>query len=243
MPSEQAPSWQSNANFDDDAAQPMAEAAQPAKPRGTAIKVCARVRPTLGVPSSGEIDIPQRFGSQKSMCVRSLEFSLDWCFDASASQEDVFNQACKDSVTSVLEGYNAAILAYGQTGSGKTHTMFGPDNVISDFEASDVEEHGIVPRACALLFGSLAAAESGVLVQASYLEVYNDKLNDLLSGERGLLMREGGAKGVTVDGLSSEMVSSADEVMDLLARGNARRVVAKMSMNARSSRGHAIFTL
>ena len=82
-----------------------------------------------------------------------------------------------------------------------------------------------------------------MLVQASYLEVYNDKLNDLLSGERGLQMREGGAKGVTVDGLSSEMVSSADEVMDLLARGNARRVVAKMSMNPRSSRGHAIFTL
>ena len=217
---------------------------RPAKPRGTAIKVCARVRPTLGgVQSSGEIDIPQRFGSQKTVSVRSLEFSLDWCFGASSSQEDVFNQACKDSVTSVLEGYNAAILAYGQTGSGKTHTMFGPDNVISDFEASDVEEHGIVPRACALLFGSLAAAESGVLVQASYLEVYNDKLNDLLSGERGLLMREGGAKGVTVDGLSSEMVSSADEVMSLLARGNARRVVAKMSMNPRSSRGHAIFTL
>ena len=123
---------------------------------GTAIRVCARVRPTL--KSSGEIDIPQRFGTQKSMSVRSLEFSLDWCFDASASQEDVFVHACKDSVMSVLEGYNAAILAYGQTGSGKTHTMFGPEGVIANFEASDVEEHGIVPRACALLFGSLAAA-------------------------------------------------------------------------------------
>lgn len=220
------------------------EEAAPAKPRGTAIKVCARVRPTLGgVQSSGEIDIPQRFGSQKSMCVRSLEFSLDWCFASNASQEDIFNHACKESVTSVIEGYNAAILAYGQTGSGKTHTMFGPDDVMSDFGSSDVGEHGIVPRACALLFGSLAAAESGVLVQASYLEVYNDKLNDLLSGERGLAMREGGAKGVTVDGLSSEMVSSADEVMDLLARGNQRRVVAKMSMNLRSSRGHATLTL
>ena len=31
--------------------------------------------------------------------------------------------------------------------------------------------------------------------------------------------------------------------MDNLARGNLKRVVAAMKMNARSSRGHAIFTI
>lgn len=30
-------------------------------------------------------------------------------------------------VTSVLDGFNVAIMAYGQTGSGKTFTMEGPE--------------------------------------------------------------------------------------------------------------------
>ena len=214
------------------------------------MQVYIRVRPDLpaidgpceGAPhllldeAANTIQVPDVDGPAKA-------YKCHRVFGTESTTEEVYADVFREPMDQMARGFNVTLFAYGQTGSGKTHTMFGPDNVISDFEASDVEEHGIVPRACALLFGSLAAAESGVLVQASYLEVYNDKLNDLLSGERGLLMREGGAKGVTVDGLSSEMVSSADEVMDLLARGNQRRVVAKMSMNLRSSRGHATLTL
>ena len=200
-----------------------------------AIAVAVRLRPSasaaVGVADGGAVEVGGR------------QFRFASSVVGGSDQALAYGAIAAPLVDGLQQGFSCCLLAYGQTGSGKTHTMFGPEGVIANFEASDVEEHGIVPRACALLFGSLAAGGSDVLVQASYLEVYNDKLNDLLSGERGLQMREGGAKGVTVDGLSSEMVSSADEVMDLLARGNARRVVAKMSMNPRSSRGHAIFTL
>ena len=216
-----------------------------AQPLDGNIRVCARVRPTFGEERSGEISISKRYGSQKSMQVRQLEFSLDYCFDEDAAQEDIFEEACREVVTSVLDGFNATIMAYGQTGSGKTHTMFGPDEVLADFANSDETQWGIVPRACQLLFDSLgeSSASSPILVQASYIEVYNDRLHDLLGGGKNLVMHEARGRGVVVDGLSLEMVSSAAEVMDALERGNAKRVVAKMSMNPRSSRGHAIFTI
>ena len=90
-----------------------------AEPESVQIMVCARVRPTFDEERSGEITVSKRYGSQKSMQVRQLEFSLDWCFDEDATQEEIFDIACHDSVASVLDGFNATILAYGQTGSGK----------------------------------------------------------------------------------------------------------------------------
>lgn len=49
--------------------------------------------------------------------------------------------------------------------------------------------------------------------------------------------------GLSIEGLSYEMTGDAGEVMAALARGNNKRVVAAMSMNPRSSRGHAIFCI
>lgn len=52
-------------------------------------------------------------------------FTFDRIFDTNSSQDDVYNGCMKDSILSVLEGYNATIIAYGQTGTGKTYTMEG----------------------------------------------------------------------------------------------------------------------
>ena len=97
-----------------------------------AIGVFARLKP-VGDAQRGEVEVPKRFGKQKSVQMRNLEFSLDWIFTETEPQKDVYQIAAYDRVSSVLAGYNATILAYGQTGSGKTHTMFGPDEVLSDF--------------------------------------------------------------------------------------------------------------
>mmetsp|Transcript_52351 Transcript_52351/g.135679 ORF Transcript_52351/g.135679 Transcript_52351/m.135679 type:complete len:804 (+) Transcript_52351:124-2535(+) len=127
----------------------------------------------------------------------------------------------------------------------QTHTMFGPDEVLTDFIGSDPNAHGIVPRASDHLFEGLrhGSQESSFIVQCSYLEVYNNTLNDLLGGKQNLPMREKPGSGLVVEGLTYEMVASSREVMANLARGNSKRVVAAMKMNARSSRGHAIFTI
>ena len=151
----------------------------------------------------------------------------------------MYETFAQERVAAVLDGYNSTVLAYGQTGSGKTHTMFGPDEVITHFLSCDPSLHGIVPRACEQLFQGLQKAAAGgatTTVRCSYIEVYNDRLHDLLGGAQGLALREG-PEGVTVEGLHHEDVSSSAQVIATLSRGNSKRVVAAMKMNERSSRG------
>lgn len=54
-------------------------------------------------------------------------FTFDQVFDWNSTQEQVYADAAKPIVISVLEGYNGTVFAYGQTGTGKTHTMEGRD--------------------------------------------------------------------------------------------------------------------
>jgi kinesin family protein 5 len=176
---------------------------------------------------------------------KTVEFSLDWFFTENEPQEQVYDIAARDRVSSVIKGYNSTIMAYGQTGSGKTHTMMGPDEVLSDFVGSDASLHGIVPRASDHLFEAImhSAEDAKFMVQCSYVEVYNNALNDLLGAKQNLQMRDRPNTGITVEGLTYETVTSSQQVMAALAQGNTRRVVAAMKMNDRSSRGHAIFTI
>jgi hypothetical protein len=76
-----------------------------------------------------------------------------------------------------MEGYNGTIFAYGQTGSGKTHTMNGPSS------NPDPVERGILPRAFCHIFQNIETAQenSRFLVRASFLEIYNEEIRDLLS--------------------------------------------------------------
>ena len=82
-------------------------------------------------------------------------------------------------VTNALAGYNACVFAYGQTGSGKTHTMMGTPS-----------DQGIIPRICRSIFSTAEAAagaqgrEVVFHVQVSYMEIYNEKVLDLLGSTR-----------------------------------------------------------
>ena len=213
--------------------------ATPADLFDTSIGVYARLRPGAG--AAADVEVKRKAGEQRHIQVRNLEFSLDWVFDENAPQEDVFDRVAKERVARVLEGYNVCILAYGQTGSGKTHTMFGPEKVLSDWGGPHAELHGLAPRAIQALFDRVTVG-SGTRVSCSYVEVYNDSVNDLLGARKGLPLREA-AQGVVVDGLAMEEVASLQQTMAAVGRGNAARVVAGMKMNARSSRGHAVLTV
>jgi hypothetical protein len=73
-----------------------------------------------------------------------------------------------------MEGYNACIFAYGQTGSGKSYTMMGTDGT---------DDEGIIPRLCHDLFTRIDQEKSETKqfkVEASYMEIYNEKVRDLL---------------------------------------------------------------
>mmetsp|Transcript_4170 Transcript_4170/g.10011 ORF Transcript_4170/g.10011 Transcript_4170/m.10011 type:complete len:439 (+) Transcript_4170:192-1508(+) len=172
------------------------------------------------------------------------QFSFDACFNADASQQDVYDRSGRMVLGKVLDGYNGCVFAYGQTGSGKTHTMQGTPDA-----------PGVIPRLCSELFERVRglAGKKHVEVHASMCEIYNERLNDLLSrssgdeaSSRDLKIREeegpGGSR-IYVDGLSEITVDSGDAVLALLADGAKRRAIGRTDMNEHSSRSHSVVTL
>lgn len=190
----------------------------------------------------------------------------DHVFGPAATQEQVFDEL-KGSIAAVTEGINCTVFAYGQTGTGKTHTMLGK-GVEKELAASSGDTRtlsettkprwGVIPRAVALLLSSLRDAtreatrgrdERQVTVHCSYLQIYNEKVFDLLLDSREgrpLPLREHdgpNGKEVYVSGLSEYRVSTVDDVMALLAQGSRKRAVRATEYNEASSRSHAILQL
>jgi len=171
-------------------------------------------------------------------------FVFDCVHGETASQRDVYVRSAQPLVDACLEGYNATILAYGQTGAGKTYTMEG--------EPDDYDNRGIVPRAIETLFNHIkesASEKNHFLVRASYLQIYNDVIYDLLKPENTTLqIREEdrskkNSRGVYVDGLSEWVVRTPQEIFKLMARGAASRATGKTKLNDMSSRSHAILRI
>lgn len=77
------------------------------------------------------------------------------------------------------------MFAYGQTGCGKTHTMMGPSHPKGPENVSE-EDRGIIPKVIRHIFNYIdeAGKEIKFLVRCSYLEIYNEKVLDLLNLSR-----------------------------------------------------------
>ena len=164
---------------------------------------------------------------------------------AAVYQQRVFDDIGLQILDNALSGYNVSLLAYGQTSSGKTYSMMGQ----SDHNSPTA---GLIPRVCSALFEHIntapATSASGDKlvrkVECSYLEIYSEKIRDLLDPtHRNLRIRENPKTGPYVDGLSVCAVSTYDELAALMSAGNAERTIASTNMNAESSRSHAVFTV
>jgi kinesin family protein 6/9 len=189
-----------------------------------------------------------------------FDFALTGILGGGASQEEVFDTIALPVLDSVLGGVTGAVLAYGQTGSGKTFSMSG---------GRSYEERGIVPRAIAHAFAAAEGARQEVgrdvlTFRISYLEIYNDRVIDLLrdipadlggvggappAEVRGVArngrvdIAEDGRGRVLTPGLRCPRVGSEGEALALLFEGEANRALAEHALNAGSSRSHAVFTL
>lgn len=165
-------------------------------------------------------------------------FTFDNVLGENTSQETTYISCARDSVLSFLQGYNATILAYGCTSTGKTFTMEGGKNV---------DDRGIIPRATEEIFNYIQTkgnSKTKFLVRASYLQIYNETISDLLKPERSNLnIREDKKKGIYVEGLSEWVVRSPSEVYGLLERGSQARSSAATLLNMLSSRSHAVFII
>ena len=170
---------------------------------------------------------------------KSYQFSFDRVFRPAASQQCVFVEI-EQLVQSALDGHRVCIFAYGQTGSGKTFTMEGPDGA--------ADARGMIPRSVEKIFAHselLRAKGWHYASRASYLEIYNEQIFDLLAPKKGraLEVRQQRTGEVFVEGLSEHAVGSHRDVFPLLLAAAKNRSVGRTDCNARSSRSHSVFRL
>lgn len=166
------------------------------------------------------------------------QYTFDSVFDWNTAQIDVYNNAARPIVDSVMEGYNGTVFAYGQTGTGKTFSMKGIDE--------PPELRGIIPNSFQHVFDAIDASEDAdFLVRASFLEIYNEEIRDLLgkNSQSRLEVKESVETGVYVKDLTSFVVKGVAEINNVLAVGDKNRTVGATLMNQDSSRSHSIFSI
>jgi kinesin family protein 6/9 len=177
-----------------------------------------------------------------------------------ASQQAVFDSCVRDIADSALDGVTGAVMAYGQTGAGKTYTMSGP--------GTSYDERGMIPRAISHVFEAAERARAAdgsdtdvYSLRVSYLEIYQERLIDLLAAAPDLAEAAAGSAGVPlgakgalniaedargrphVRGLSMPVVRSESEALNWLFAGEANRALAEHQLNKASTRSHCIFTI
>ncbi|TDZ35209.1 Kinesin-like protein klpA [Colletotrichum trifolii] len=215
------------------------------------IRVMCRVRPVLdsseGAPASvsfpddktsAEIAFqgPEETSSFGKITRKNFNFEFDRVFTPTAQNQDVFDEISQ-LVQSALDGYNVCIFCYGQTGSGKTHTMSSTD--------------GMIPRATHMIYDTVTKLKEKswtYTMEGSFIEVYNEELNDLLTpnhrdGKKLEIRHDDMRKQTTVLNCKSVMLDSADTVEMMLEEAQKNRSVAATKANERSSRSHSVFIL
>ena len=165
-------------------------------------------------------------------------FTFDKTFGEDINTTQVYDSVAKGIVSSVVNGLNGTIFAYGQTSSGKTYTMQGSGSI----EQGTSGEGGVVHMAAKDIFSLIESQQNRVfLVRASFLEIYNEEVRDLLSNSNQTLpIREDPRRGVFVQSVE-EPVTDFESLLRILFYGEKSRAIASTGMNERSSRSHTIF--
>ncbi|XP_027924362.1 kinesin-like protein KIN-7K, chloroplastic isoform X3 [Vigna unguiculata] len=163
----------------------------------------------------------------------SIAYAYDRVFGPTTTTRQVYDVAAQHVVSGAMEGINGTVFAYGVTSSGKTHTMHG-----------DQRSPGIIPLAVKDAFSIIQETPNReFLLRVSYLEIYNEVVNDLLNpAGQNLRIRED-TQGTYVEGIKEEVVLSPAHALSLIAAGEEHRHVGSTNFNLLSSRSHTIFTL
>jgi len=220
------------------------------------IRVMCRVRPVLDssegdaaklafpdLKTSAQIDVtgPEERSSLGNITRKVIPFEFDRVFTPAIGNEEVFGEISQ-LVQSALDGYNVCIFCYGQTGSGKTYTMSSTD--------------GMIPRATHMIYDTITQLKDkswSYTMEGSFVEVYNEELNDLLSSSSSLrdsdakprleIKHDEQRKTTRVVNCKTVSLDSADKVEAMLRQAQSNRSVAATKANERSSRSHSVFIL
>ncbi|KAJ5312656.1 hypothetical protein PENANT_c007G02026 [Penicillium antarcticum] len=219
-------------------------------------------------PTSLAVDVPQG---------RKL-FVFDRVFPESIEQEGVWEYV-SDSVNSFIQGYNVSIMAYGQSGAGKSFTMGtsgpGEQNNMQDMGIIPRAAQALFDKldgpskhnrngsnsttglrtpqrysmSSASNFGKPAQEKTWQL-KATYVEIYNEHLRDLLlpdsaaaNDRSNVTIREDTKGRIILTGLHQVNINSFDDLIGALNFGSTIRQTDSTAINAKSSRSHAVFSL
>ncbi|TNV84878.1 hypothetical protein FGO68_gene10895 [Halteria grandinella] len=233
-------------------------------PLANSINVYVRVKPLNVAESEGERNRQWQIINEEKGILHTYTremFTFDRVFNEHMSTAQIFESQCKKLILSSLEGFNVTIFTYGQTASGKTYTMRG----------LDTQQPGLIPLSIKEVFRELYLSHGTPfkphthmhhhhhlreslspkttvlktwLVKVSYIEIYNECVNDLLDPTRkNLSVRENQQGRPIVEGLSEFEIHSPEEAMQYLLKGDEQRKIAETRLNEKSSRSHTVFKL
>ena len=217
------------------------------------IRVFCRVRPALESDSvdkariafpdsqndSKEVEVtgPEEKSSLGTITTKKNAFSFDRVFSPGSQNSEVFDEISQ-LVQSALDGYNVCIFCYGQTGSGKTYTMSSED--------------GMIPRAVHQIYDTAQSLEEKgwtYSMAGSFVEVYNENINDLLGRaeefdkKKHEIRHDAQRCKTTITDVITVNLDSPDRVTTILQKAMNNRSVAATKANERSSRSHSVFIL
>nr|XP_046232807.1 kinesin-like protein KIF22 [Scatophagus argus] len=212
--------------------------------KATRVRVVVRLRPFMGKQDDkDEGPCVRGLDSQNLEIVnwRNATESVKYHFDAfhgeQTTQQEVFLSSVKPILPHILNGQNASVFAYGPTGAGKTHTMLGSS-----------EQPGVIPRAVREVLNLVKAKDEDegwdYSIGLSYLEIYNEKVLDLLSpSSQDLPIREDKDKNILIPGLTHTIISSFSDFDKHFVPATLNRTTASTKLNQRSSRSHAVLLI
>ncbi|XP_024013256.1 kinesin-like protein KIN-7J [Eutrema salsugineum] len=155
-------------------------------------------------------------------------YTFDKVFGFDSPTKQVYEDGAKEVALCVLDGINSSIFAYGQTSSGKTYTMSG----ITEFAMDDI-------------FGYIEKhKEREFTLKFSAIEIYNEAVRDLLSGDNNpLRLLDDPERGTVVEKLIEETLRDRTHLEELLSVCETQRKIGETSLNETSSRSHQILRL
>lgn len=109
----------------------------------------------------------------------------------------------------------------------------------------DAENPGIIPLAIDDIFSGIdAVTNRDFLVRCSYLEIYNEKIFDLLNEDSKLDLKiHESLSGDIVTNCTEYICTTAEQIIAHMTAGNQKRKIGETNMNERSSRSHTIFKI
>ncbi|KAL4493085.1 hypothetical protein ABPG72_003170 [Tetrahymena utriculariae] len=163
-----------------------------------------------------------------------IEYTFMKVFEEDSKQVDLFNDL-NFFLNSFFQCSNVSIFTYGPTGSGKTFTMFG--------EIKNQKQKGIIPRCLEQLCQKIEEYEANGIfneVNVSIVELYNDKIKDLIQNAN-IQERKEPSLSKLPQGL--EFKQKLQFLLQQIISATKNRIVRKTNCNQHSSRSHLVFTI